>query len=860
MSPAGGALAAIVVLGCPVRLGPDGRLRPGALARRLDAAAYEYARRGAEHTVVIVSGGRHWAGLIEADVMARELVWRGVPHEAVVRERCSLTTRDNARFAAAALERRGLPSALVVTCEWHLPRAMAHFRRAGVRVDGVGARDLPVQPWTTRVFRRARERLLMWMQTALVVLAALAALAACSKAPPAAADRQDAAMGLRAVDRDIELAEDRRRAKDVPPDAPRSADPEVRRRAARAFARILDPDDTPLLRALADDDEETIAWGGYGLGESCTGREESHVRALAARLATLVFARTPPADSPDPRGAIVRALGRCGGDLAEQTLRAFLRQRGAAGPSAEQAAYALGDLAVKRGSLSIDSAAVLLDVAQAAPALDAALYPFGRIEEPPAVDVEPRLLAAARAALGRPGPARIFAIRALGRTTRGDGAPDLAQVLSSSNFSAAERAEAARALGRSRDAGQVALAQSLGVLLSEGTRALTGERFGILVAAVAAVSEDSPKSAQPPLSLIARLAIGPSASPMIARRVSALRCAAAERLARGAWDSELLAGCDVGGGEAGERARLAALDRGSLVKARAAAWFDLARRTAHVRVREAAVETIAHHPELGDLARAVLADALAANEAGLVATAANVVASHPERLDPAIAAALGDALARPWTEDLVETRVALLDAALAVHLDHAVALARSACRDANVTVRARAAKALAAAGDVASCVEPGDAGSAPAREVDHPIGRPTRVTFELDSGGLAVTFDPALAPIAATRLVALSRSGFYQGITVHRVVPGFVVQLGDRAGDGYGGSGSLLRCETSPAPFGALDVGVALAGRDTGSSQFFVALARYPHLDGQYAWIGRAQGDWNAVAEGDVVKAVHVEE
>ena len=64
---------------------------------------------------------------------------------------------------------------------------------------------------------------------------------------------------------------------------------------------------------------------------------------------------------------------------------------------------------------------------------------------------------------------------------------------------------------------------------------------------------------------------------------------------------------------------------------------------------------------------------------------------------------------------------------------------------------------------------------------------------------------------------------------------------------------------TSPVPFAPLDVGVALSGRDTGSSQIFVVLARHPPLDGQYAWVGRADGDWNAVAEGDIVHAVHVE-
>ena len=118
---------------------------------------------------------------------------------------------------------------------------------------------------------------------------------------------------------------------------------------------------------------------------------------------------------------------------------------------------------------------------------------------------------------------------------------------------------------------------------------------------------------------------------------------------------------------------------------------------------------------------------------------------------------------------------------------------------------------------------------------------------------LAITLEPDLAPVTAARLAALVGSGFYKGIVVHRVVPGFVVQLGDPEADGFGGSGTPLRCETSPVPFGALDVGMALAGRDTGSSQLFVTLSRTPHLDGEYARVGRAEGPWADVAQGDVI-------
>jgi cyclophilin family peptidyl-prolyl cis-trans isomerase len=229
-------------------------------------------------------------------------------------------------------------------------------------------------------------------------------------------------------------------------------------------------------------------------------------------------------------------------------------------------------------------------------------------------------------------------------------------------------------------------------------------------------------------------------------------------------------------------------------------------------------------------------------------------------LDAGVAKAMRAALAHPWTDDLVETRVSLLDASLALNLDEARPFAQAACHDPNVTVRSRAAKALAAAGDKDATCPPPEKPGEPAEELGHELAKPTRVVFDTDAGSLGIRFDPGLAPVAATRFVALAKSGFYTGVVVHRVVPGFVVQLGDRGGDGYGGSGESLRCETSPVPFGALDVGVALAGRDTGSSQIFVTLASHPHLDGEYAWVGRADGDWNGVAEGDVVRAVHVEE
>jgi cyclophilin family peptidyl-prolyl cis-trans isomerase len=144
---------------------------------------------------------------------------------------------------------------------------------------------------------------------------------------------------------------------------------------------------------------------------------------------------------------------------------------------------------------------------------------------------------------------------------------------------------------------------------------------------------------------------------------------------------------------------------------------------------------------------------------------------------------------------------------------------------------------------------------------DGTVGQAKSRILELqtDAGPLTIELDPTFAPLAVARILGLVQSGFYDGLQVHRVVPGFVAQFGDPGGDGYGGDNQPpLRCETSPIPFRSGSVGVALSGRDTGSSQLFVTLGRYPHLDGQYAWLGQAGPGWDRIAAGDRILHVRV--
>jgi uncharacterized SAM-binding protein YcdF (DUF218 family) len=150
---------AFVVLGCQP-LWTGGQLE-GALGRRVRAA---YAGFAACPSTLVVSGGRTWDGVVEADAMHAELVRCGVDATWLIRERCSLTTRDNARLSAVLLRRLGVRRVTIVTCEWHVRRASAFFTRADRELT-VRALPVPspkVPPWT-RWQRGARE----WVATEL---------------------------------------------------------------------------------------------------------------------------------------------------------------------------------------------------------------------------------------------------------------------------------------------------------------------------------------------------------------------------------------------------------------------------------------------------------------------------------------------------------------------------------------------------------------------------------------------------------------------------------------------------------------------------------------------------------------------
>ncbi len=119
------------------------------------------------------------------------------------------------------------------------------------------------------------------------------------------------------------------------------------------------------------------------------------------------------------------------------------------------------------------------------------------------------------------------------------------------------------------------------------------------------------------------------------------------------------------------------------------------------------------------------------------------------------------------------------------------------------------------------------------------------------------------APGTVANFEKLANDGFYNGLTFHRVIPGFVAQGGCPTGNGTGGPGYTIKCETEGNPRkhvpGALSM--AHAGRDTGGSQFFIVHESQPHLDGVHTVFGQVIEGLESVyriKQGDVMKEVKV--
>jgi peptidyl-prolyl cis-trans isomerase B (cyclophilin B) len=129
-----------------------------------------------------------------------------------------------------------------------------------------------------------------------------------------------------------------------------------------------------------------------------------------------------------------------------------------------------------------------------------------------------------------------------------------------------------------------------------------------------------------------------------------------------------------------------------------------------------------------------------------------------------------------------------------------------------------------------------------------------QATIKTAKGNIVIELDGGDAPLTVANFVKLTKAGFYNGLTFHRVVPGFVAQGGDPNGDGSGGPGYSIKLEIAPK-LKHIEGALAMARTnepDSAGSQFYITLAATSFLDGQYAVFGKV------ISGMDVVKKIAI--
>ena len=142
--------------------------------------------------------------------------------------------------------------------------------------------------------------------------------------------------------------------------------------------------------------------------------------------------------------------------------------------------------------------------------------------------------------------------------------------------------------------------------------------------------------------------------------------------------------------------------------------------------------------------------------------------------------------------------------------------------------------------------------------------RSSQVRIATDKGDIVFTFFPEDAPIHTAAFMKLAEEGFYDGLTFHRVEPGFVIQGGDPDGNGTGGPGYRLKAEFSDRPHVRGTIAMARSSDpNSAGSQFYVCLADARFLDKNYTVFGQMTEGFealDAIKRGDKMNIVTVEE
>ncbi|HEV8397002.1 MAG TPA: HEAT repeat domain-containing protein [Vicinamibacterales bacterium] len=595
------------------------------------------------------------------------------------------------------------------------------------------------------------------------------------------------------------------------------AEARVRRRAALAIGRVGLPDGVePLTKALGDEEPEVRQMAAFALGLiGSPAARPALTQALSGNDVVL-------------QGRAAEALGLIGDKADGPAIGQMVRTHIAAGalasvqpedltsplaPPVEAARLGLFALA-RLGTYEPLSAAVIgadgqpvsrwwpvayalqrVGDARGAPALLALLSTPGRYTASFAVRglaaakaTQPQALAAIRAEIEQPRDAAVMiqAIRALGTLNDRGALPLMTRIVGDPASNPAIRLEAMNTLATLADA---RTADILVELVSDSAPAVRG-------AAMRALARVEPETFTATLS------------GLDADREWTVRVAQAGALG-GLPDGQGFARLSTMADDADVRVVPAVLAALAASKAPGAPALIRAKLKApDVVVRSAAAQALAQlkvADAAGDLRAAYAA---AAADAAYTARASMLAALA--QLDPA------------GTRPLLDEALRDKDWAMRVR-------AADLLRDLKVTDGVAAAMRPATPG--------GDVESAAWKTMVAPPFSP-HVFIDTDKGTVEIELAVLDAPITSRNFVNLARKGFFNGVAFHRIVPDFVVQGGDPRGDGEGGPGYTIRDELNQRPYLRGTVGMALDWRDTGGSQFFIALSPAPHLDARYTVFG----------------------
>ncbi len=632
--------------------------------------------------------------------------------------------------------------------------------------------------------------------------------------------------------------------------------PAVRERAALAIGRIGDKRGTAALIELlqSEKDERVRAMAAFALGEM------EDAQAVPALVALLEAGKAAPAT----RARSAEALGKIAGIQAN---------------------------AEKLGQTTLDS--IGQSLVRHLPATDAALLADQKLPASLTITALMRLRTPAsaeplaRQLKSKDAEIRAQAANALARLRRpiGGAVPALIEALNDSD--ADVRANAARALGVSKDSR--AVEPLLKTLHDKSEHAQVNT-----VRALAAIGD---RRAVEPLIELAKLS-DPKAMLHRQRPPSLnlmLECVAALGALKDERALPFLRQLRTAGGVGanpevemaiarfGEKEFFAALDEGSLPLGDWRKIANLASALGELRTEQAqnllsVLLAESDHDKLDVRALPAILRALAKfKPAGMPGILRQQAPLRDASVRATVASLLGDwqsdenldvlikLIAQSRTDAENDVRLAALNSLSKYKTPRAIEAIKTALDDRDHLVRRQAVDLLkqTGAGDFSDRIGIVQTGHDKLfyRRVAARLNKKVTATIHTDKGVIKLELFPQDAPITVDSFITLARKGFFNNLTFHRVVPNFVIQGGDPRGDGEGGPGYQIRCEINTRPYARGAVGMALSGKDTGGSQFFITHSPQPHLDGGYTVFGRVTSGMDVVdriARGDAIKKIVV--